>query len=120
MYHCRGPGALLSLPHDGYRKDAIVTKIFQDYIRDNVVSWFSWSQKIGLSVERMEDLILVTGCTLVTSWAAVGFLGRTGTAEVSLIQMPDRSERSFECNKIRGDVVQHCSGFDPVCSLRYI
>jgi hypothetical protein len=119
-YQCRGPGALLSLPHGGHREDVIRTKVFHDYIRDNVVSWFDWSQKNGLAVERMEDLILVTGCTLVTSWAAIAFLGRTGTAEISLVQMPDRSERSFECNNIRGDVAQHSSGLGSVGFPCYI
>ncbi|KAI9510675.1 hypothetical protein F5148DRAFT_542386 [Russula earlei] len=37
-YQCRGQGALLSLPHDGDRKDVIRTKVFEDYIRDNVVA----------------------------------------------------------------------------------
>lgn len=57
---------LLSTPHDGHREDVIRLKVFEDYIRDNVASWFDWSQKKlnGLDVERMEDLILVTGCTL--------------------------------------------------------
>jgi hypothetical protein len=68
----------------------------------------------------MEDLILVTGCTLVTSWAAVAFLGRTGTAEISLVQTSDRSETSFEFNNIRGNVAQHCSSFDSVGIPCYI
>jgi len=72
---CSSPGALLSIqvPHDGHGGDIIRPKVFEDYIRDNVASWFDWSQKNGLDVERMEDLILIdliTGCTLVTSWAA--------------------------------------------------
>lgn len=119
-YECQGPGALLSLPHSGHREDVIRPKVFQEYIRDNVVSWFDWSQRNGLGVERMEDLILVTGCTLVTSWAAVAFLGRIGTAEISLVQTPDRSETSFEFNNIRGNVTQHCSSFDSVCFPCYI
>jgi len=39
-----------------------------------VVSWFDWSKKIGLGIDRMEDLILVSGRTLVTSWGAAVFL----------------------------------------------
>jgi hypothetical protein len=119
-YRCEGPGALLSIPHDGCREDVIRTKVFEDYIRDNVVSWFEWSKKIGLGVEHMEDLILVTGCTLVTSWVATAFLGRSREAKVSLVQMQDNSERSFEFSNIQGDVARHCSRFDPVCSLYYV
>ena len=67
----------MSLPHGGHREDVIRTKVFEDYIRDHVVSWFNWAQKNKLGVERMEDLILVTGCTLVTSWAAAAFEDNT-------------------------------------------
>jgi len=89
------------------------TKAFEDYIRDNVVSWFNWSKNQKLPVDAMEDLILVTGCTLVDSWAAVAFLGRSGSAEISLVaQTFDRSDRSFECSNIQGDVIRHCSYFD--------
>ena len=63
----------------------------------------------------MEDLILVTGYTLVDSWGAVAFVGRSGEAEISLIvQTPNRSDRSFECSNIQGDVMQHCSYFNSV------
>jgi hypothetical protein len=86
----------------------------------------------------MEDLILVTGRTLVHSWAAAAFLGRTKIAEISLrqnltlartlaqAQTPTlaqmrapaqklaKSESSFEFSKPRGDVERHCSRFDPV------
>ena len=70
-------------------------KAFEEYIRDNVVSWFEWSKDKKLCVERMEDLILITGCTLVDSWAAAAFVGRSETAEISLVaQTGDKSERS--------------------------
>jgi hypothetical protein len=68
------PLLILSLPHRGHRKDVIRTKAFENYIQDNVVSWFTWGQKNKLGVDRMEDLILVTGCTLVSSWAAAAFV----------------------------------------------
>lgn len=104
----------MSIPHDGRREDVIRPKMFEDYIRDNVDSWFEWSKKIGLRVESMEDLILVTGCTLVPSWSSATFLGRSETAQLSLVQMPDKSERNFEFRNIRGDVARHCSRLDLV------
>ena len=58
--------------------------MFEDYIRDHVDKWFNWAQKTGLGVERMEDLILVTGRTLVTSWAAAVFVDNAFDAEISL------------------------------------
>ena len=55
-------------PHDGLRKDIIRTKVFEDYIRDHVESWYSIAARMKLDVEHMEDFILVTGCHLVKSW----------------------------------------------------
>ena len=78
-----------------------------------MVSWFNWSKSQKLPVDVMEELILVTGCTLVDSWAAVAFVGRSESAEISLVaQTPDRSDRSFEVGDFEGDVTQHCSYFD--------
>ena len=121
-YKCSGHGALLSIPHDGHNEDIIRTKVFEDYIRNNVASWFDWSQKNGLDVERMEDLVLVTGCTLVTSWGAAAFQGRSGpgAAEVSLIERPHQNGISLEFNNIRGDVARHCSRIDPVRPPYYV
>jgi hypothetical protein len=98
--------------HDGRSEDVIRTKVYEDYIRNNVDIWYEWSQKNKLDVDQMEDLILVTGCTLVTSWAAAAFLGRTATAEICMA--PDKSEKSFKFTKKQGDVDRHCSRFDPV------
>jgi hypothetical protein len=66
-------GAILDLPCGGQRTDAIRTKAFEVYIRDNIDSWFAFAQEKQLDVEHMEDIILVSGCTLVTSWAAAVF-----------------------------------------------
>jgi len=94
--------------------------VFEDYIRDNVASWFDWSHKNGLDVERMEDLVLVTGCTLVTSWATTAFLGRSGPAEVSLVETLHQNGIRFESSNKQGDVERHCSRFDPVRPPCYV
>jgi 3-keto-L-gulonate-6-phosphate decarboxylase len=94
--------------------------VFEDYIRNNVVSWFNWAQKNQLGVERMEDLILVSGCTLVTSWAAVAFVGNNTKAEVSLeMRTPSNGEESFVWSNNQGPVVYHNS-LDPVRSSGYV
>ncbi|KAF8474352.1 hypothetical protein DFH94DRAFT_761689 [Russula ochroleuca] len=111
---CRGRGALLSLPHGGHREDVIRTKAFEDYIRDHIVSWFTWAQNNKLGVERMEELILVSGCTLVTSWAAAAFVDNSMEAEISLASRTFATGgASFAWNNIRGPVVYHNSRFDP-------
>lgn len=84
-YRCRRKlGAFLSLPYDGYREDVIRTKAFEDYIRDHCESWFAFAQRNRLDVQRMEDIILVSGCTLVTAWAAAAFVDSNLDSEISL------------------------------------
>ena len=118
---CRGRGALLSLPHGGHREDVIRTKAFEDYIRDHIVSWFNWAQTNKLGVERMEELILVSGCTLVTSWAAAAFVDNNMEAEISLASRPfNNGGASFVWGNIRGPVAHHNSRFDPVRSPTYV
>ena len=128
MYKCRPGtqhrGALLYLLDKGHRKDIIPMKVFEKYIRDNVDNWFRWSKKVMLPVEHMEDLILVTGCTLVTSWAAAVFDGHvpvdSDAATISLeARKSDGGRAQFFWRNIRGNVEYHNSDFDPVCSPGY-
>ncbi|KAI0285676.1 hypothetical protein BC826DRAFT_113032 [Russula brevipes] len=113
-YECRGYGALLCLPRGAQRQDVIRTKVFEDYIRDNVASWFLWSQRNGLGVERMEDLILVTGCTMVDSWAAAAFFDQTMEGKVSLaVRNYDNGGISFHWSNVHGPVRHHNSSSDP-------
>jgi len=128
MYECQAQshGALLSLPHGAHSEDVIRTKVFEDYIRDNVSNWFRWSRGQGSPVERMEDLILVTGCTLATSWAAAVFNVSQTSADanpttISLdIKKFHRGDAQFVWCNDRGNVDYHNSHFDPVRSPGYI
>jgi hypothetical protein len=130
MYECAGAqtyGALLSLPHGGPSQDVIRTGVFEEYIKDNVDRWFRWSKTAGLPVRRMEDLILVTGCTLVTSWAAAVFdnnemsTADSDAATISLgIQKSNRGGAQFFWRNDRGNVAYHNSYFDPVRFPGYV
>ena len=120
-YECwaQSHGALLSLPHGARSEDVIRTKLFEDYIRDNVDSWLRWTKKEGLPVENMEDLILVTGCTLASSWAVAAFDGSTARGEdtttISLeTRKPDGGGAQFVWRNMRGGVVHNHK--DSVCS----
>ena len=66
----------------------------------------------------MEDLILVTGCTLVTSWAAAALDNRTmpmDDATISLDAQTFHSGRAqFLWRTICGNVEYHNSHFDLV------
>ena len=111
----------MSLPNGGHREDVIRTKPFENYIQDHVVSWFTWAQKNDLGVERMEDLILVTGCTLVTSWAAAAIVDNNSEAEISLAsRMLSNGGTDFVWSKVRGPVVYHNSHFDAVRFPGYV
>jgi hypothetical protein len=110
----------LSLPNGGYREEVIRTKMFGDYIRNHVVSWSNWAQKHNLGVERMEDLILVTGCTLVTSWAAAAFVDYNMEAKISLATRElNNGGSSFVWNKIQGPIEYRNSPLDQVRSRSY-
>jgi hypothetical protein len=104
--------------------DVIRTKVFEDYIRDNVVSWFDWSRERGLPVERMEDLILVTGCTLVTSWAAAAFDNYTTSVDATSISLHARTfahgGAQFYWSNIRGNIEYQNSHLNPVRSSGYL
>ena len=105
----------MSLPNGGLRQDAIHTKVFQKYIGDNVATWFNWSKSKGLPVESMVDLVLVYGCTLVTSWAAAAFDDNTGNAQLSLANRKLNSGGTgFIWSGIRGTVEYHDSQVNPV------
>jgi hypothetical protein len=115
----------LYLPYEGRCKDVIPIKVFADYIRDNVDNWFRWSKKMKLPVEHMEDLILVTGCTLVKSWAAAAFDGHMSVdsdpATISLETRKSHGDRAqFFWRNIRGCVEYHNSRFDTVRSPSYV
>lgn len=89
--------------------------MFESYLQDHVVSWFNWAQKNNLAVDRMEELIFVTGCTLVTSWAAAVSVYNNQEGEVSLAsRMFTNGSTDFVWSNIRGPVVYHNSHFDAV------
>jgi len=106
------------LPYDGRDEDVIRTKGFEDYIRDNVDSWFSFARRNNLGVDRMEDLILVTGCTLVTSWGVAAFIDNASDAEVSLkSRFLAGGGAIFDWRIVRPSVVHRDSYQGPVRSL---
>ena len=111
----------MSLPNGGHREEVIHTEVFKDYIRDHVVSWFTWAQKNKLGVERMEDLILVSSCALVTSWAATTFVDSNIEAEIfPASRALGNGGASFVWSKIRGPVEYRNSCPDQVRFLGYV
>ena len=75
-FRCRSAnkgGAFLHLPFSGVCEDAIRTKAFETYIRKHCDSWLEFAILNDLDA-RLEDIILVTGCDLIASWAMAVYM----------------------------------------------
>ena len=79
----RNQGAVLSIPIQAKSENTVVRKDFGKWMIDHIDQWFAWVQHKGLEIDRMEDLVLVTGTDRARSWANVAFLGGQADARVS-------------------------------------
>lgn len=50
---------------------------------DHIDRWFAWARDLGVGINRMEDIVLVTGAHLTRSWTNVAFLEDQTAARVS-------------------------------------
>jgi hypothetical protein len=96
--------------------------VLEDYIRDHSDSWFDWAKtdKLGVKLKSKEDIIIVSGCTLVSSWAAAVSTNHNhnSEAEISLASRAFSNGRaSFTWSNIRGPVEYRNSRLDRVCFL---
>ncbi|KAN0136669.1 hypothetical protein V8E53_005439 [Lactarius tabidus] len=91
----RCEGAFLSLPFDGVKKDVIRTRGFEAYIRQHCDSWLEFAIANDHDV-RLEDIILVTGCDLTSSWAMAAFVNPSNP-EISLgVRVSEAGIASFQ------------------------
>jgi hypothetical protein len=76
----------------------------------HIDSWFAFAGKLGLGIEQMEEIILVTGCHRTRSWANVAFLGNQVDAQVTYgvkAEGPDVSVKfRFSPGNARGAVLR--------------
>jgi hypothetical protein len=80
-YSGRRGGAVSSLPVKARREDTLAQSDFGEWIVKHIDHWFAYARQLGLGIEQMEDIILVTGCDRVRSWSNVSFLGNQVDAE---------------------------------------
>ncbi|KAI0284834.1 hypothetical protein BC826DRAFT_973174 [Russula brevipes] len=73
----------LSLPVPARRLETVAKGVFGKWIVNHIDRWFAFTQRLGLGITRMEDILLVTGCDLTRSWANIAFLQGRGEARVS-------------------------------------
>ena len=65
------------------RHDAVFLGEFGEWILENIDACFKVAEYLRYGVERMEDIILVTGCHLAKSWVSATFSDSRGGSEVS-------------------------------------
>ena len=63
---------------------------FGKWIIKHIDCWFAWARQLGLEIDRMEDIILVTGTHCTRSWTNVAFPGGQEVAQASFGAKVDR------------------------------
>jgi hypothetical protein len=63
------------------REDTLARGNFRDHIIRHIGRWFAFAQQLGLGIDQMEDIILVTGRDLTSSCTNVAFLESQSLAE---------------------------------------
>jgi hypothetical protein len=94
----------------------------------HIDSWFAFARKLGLGIDQMEDIILVTGCDRSRSWTNVAFLENQVNAQVSFgvrVEGPDTSINfQFSPENAQGAVLRHgpegTVRLYPVCDYQQI
>ena len=66
---------MLSLPVPAKAETTIANADFGRWIVKHIDHWFVWARQLGLGINRMEDIILVTGTHRSRSWTNVIFPG---------------------------------------------
>src|SRR5579863_7892739 len=79
----RRQGALSFLPVNVRRENTLARGDFGEWMLKHVDRWFAFVRGLGLGIEHMEEIILVTGCDRTKSWTNVTFLGNNVDARVS-------------------------------------
>jgi hypothetical protein len=64
-------------------QDTIARGDFGQWIVKHIDRWFAFTKQLGLGIDRMEDIILVTGCHRARSSINVAFFERQADAQVS-------------------------------------
>ncbi|KAI9439551.1 hypothetical protein H4582DRAFT_2097746 [Lactarius indigo] len=68
-------GAVLCLPIEATGENTVASADFGRWIIKPIDRWFVWARQLGLRIDRMEDIILVTGIHRTRSWTNVAFPG---------------------------------------------
>jgi len=103
---CPRRGAVSSLPFPAQREDTVARGDFGKWMIKHIDLWFAFAVNLGLGVDRMQDIILVTGRHCAKSWVNVAFSEGQRDAEVSFVtQVSGVSGANIERRLVRGDAV---------------
>ena len=76
-------GAVLCLPIQAKGQNTVASTDFGKWIIGHIDHWFAWARQLGVGIDRMEDIILVTGTHRTRSWTNVAFPGGQDDAQAS-------------------------------------
>lgn len=76
-------GAVLSLPVESKCRDTRGRGDFGKWMIKHIDRWFAFTRGLGLGIDQMEQIILVTGCDCTRSLANVTFLEGQTSAQAS-------------------------------------
>ena len=105
----RRGGAVLSLPVEAQRQDTRARGDFGKWMLKRIDRWFAFAKGLGLGINQMEEIILVTGCDTTRSWANVTFLEGRMNGQASFGVRVDQARDininwQFSPGKIQGAV----------------
>ena len=103
-FSCSGKkGAFLYLPLLSERQDTAARGDFGEWMLENIDACFKIAGDLGYGIERMEDIILVTGCHLAKSWVSAAFSDSRGSSEVSFgVRVSGNSGVHFDGRSVNG------------------
>ena len=72
-------GAALLLPVKAQREDTVARGEFAEWMVRHIDNWFSYAKRLHPGIERMDDIILVTGRHRTRSWTNIAFMESQGS-----------------------------------------
>ena len=91
-------GAVLCLPIQAKGEDTVASADFGKWIIKHINCWFAWARHLGVGIDRMEDIVLVTGTHRTRSCTNVAFLGGQRDAQASFGAKVDRCGENVAIN----------------------
>ncbi|KAH8991266.1 hypothetical protein EDB92DRAFT_688194 [Lactarius akahatsu] len=91
-------GAVLCLPIQAKGEDTVASADFGKWIIKHIDRWFGWARQLGLGIDRMEDIVLVTGTHCARSWTNVAFPGWQEDAQASFRAKVDHNGDTVTLN----------------------